>query len=362
MKPSEMPDTEEALSWRDRRRQAESDTQHISEHPENERCAARIRKSACDQKWEIRKVIAEGLAIYPEALSRELGTVLAMDSNAMVRAAAHRSITRRSPASALSSSHSSIIQNELERIERKFGIEARQEAFRLAERTAFLHIRTAAHDIKNILTHFNVDTLQLLKLRPDQATESRLHRLDKGREYLIRLVGMMEAYSRDLDMKFQNEDLVGLVNESVQAAREQVLIEGKISSPVECVVSGSSSIIVTISRFHFSMVLTNLIKNAIQSHAISERELRAGRVDVTLSKSEAGIRISITDTGKGISTKDLQRLLDFVPGNSSKPGGMGYGLPICRKYTEAHGGSFTMQSEENKGTEVVIVLPEIQPS
>ena len=36
---------------------------------------------------------------------------------------------------------------------------------------------------------------------------------------------------------------------------------------------------------------------------------------------------------------------------------MGYGLPICRKYIEAHGGELNIRSEEEKGTQVIITLP-----
>jgi signal transduction histidine kinase len=250
-----------------------------------------------------------------------------------------------------------VIQTELDRIERKFGSEARREAFQLAERTAFLHVRTAVHDIKNILTHFNLDTTTLLRIAPDSATKSRLQRLENGRQYLFRLVETMEAYSRDLELKWLSEDLVELVQESVAAAHEQVRHEGKDPTPVECTVQAPASIIASVSRFHFAMVLTNLIKNAIQSHAISDKELRAGRVLIEMSVADESVRIAISDTGRGISPTDLQKLLDFVPGGSSKPGGMGYGLPICRRYTEAHGGTLTMDSKEDKGTQVVLVLP-----
>jgi signal transduction histidine kinase len=202
-----------------------------------------------------------------------------------------------------------------------------------------------------------VDTKALLKIAPDDAVKSRISRLETGREYLQRLVLMMEAYSRDIDLDWRPEDLVELAKESVAAARDQVLKEGKSPDPVECAVVSNASLILPISRFHFAMVLTNLIKNAIQSHAISETILRPGRVAIEISRSEDGVRITIADSGRGIAPGDLQKLLDFVPGGTAKPGGMGYGLPICRRYTEAHGGTLTMKSKEDKGTEVVITLP-----
>ena len=66
----------------------------------------------------------------------------------------------------------------------------------------------------------------------------------------------------------------------------------------------------------------------------------------------------VTDSGKGINARDLEKLLEFVPGNTSKKHlGTGYGLPIAKRYVEAHGGKLTMLSEEDNGTVVTVLLP-----
>ena len=344
-------------TWPERRRRAEADCEIIVAEPANGACAARIKESAADPKWEVRKVVAEGLANFPEPLFRELSAIAAGDSNAMVRSAAGRSIARRSSASALSSAHPSVIETELDRIERKYGADARRDAFRLAERTVFLHVRTAVHDIKNILTHLNVDTGALIKLVADKPMKMRLQRLEKGKLYLTRLIGVMETYSREVELTVQAEDLCELLAESIAAACDQVRDEGKDPAPVSCEVRAPASLVIPVSRFHFAMVLTNLIKNAIQSHAVSDSELRPGNVVVEVIKADERLTISVNDTGPGIAPGDLRKLLDFVPGGTSKSAGMGYGLPICRKYIEAHGGELSIRSEEEKGTQVIITLP-----
>jgi two-component system cell cycle sensor histidine kinase PleC len=81
-------------------------------------------------------------------------------------------------------------------------------------------------------------------------------------------------------------------------------------------------------------------------------------VNVTVGVEDKIVRVEVTDTGKGISTRDLEKLLEFVPGNTSKKHlGTGYGLPIAKRYIEAHGGKLTLMSEEDKGTTVVVLLP-----
>jgi signal transduction histidine kinase len=344
-------------SWPERRRNAEADCERAASDLSDTACAERVRSAATDPKWEVRKVVAEALAEFPEPLFRELSVQLAGDSNSMVQHAAKRSIARRSPATALSASHPTVIQAELDRIERRFGADARKAAFRFAERTVALHVRTAVHDIKNILTHFNIDTTAIAKCATSARLKARLERFENGRAYLKQLVERMEMYSREPEITPQAEDLVELLAESVAAARDQVRAEGKPPDPVECEIRSPSSFIVPVSRFDFAMVLTNLIKNAIQSHAVSESELRSGKVLIEMQRTAPGVQIAVKDTGRGIAPGDLRKLLDFVPGGSSKPGGMGYGLPTCRKYVEAHGGELKMRSEESVGTEVIVSLP-----
>ena len=48
--------------WPERRRRAEEDCEWIAGEPSDAPCAARIKSFAADPKWEVRKVIAEGLA------------------------------------------------------------------------------------------------------------------------------------------------------------------------------------------------------------------------------------------------------------------------------------------------------------
>jgi signal transduction histidine kinase len=67
------------------------------------------------------------------------------------------------------------------------------------------------------------------------------------------------------------------------------------------------------------------------------------------------VSLSISDTGCGITEEDLDRIqLPFV---TTKPGGIGLGLPICRKIIEEHHGTLRITSKLNHGTIVEIILP-----
>ncbi|MET0514640.1 MAG: ATP-binding protein, partial [Nitrospiraceae bacterium] len=76
--------------------------------------------------------------------------------------------------------------------------------------------------------------------------------------------------------------------------------------------------------------------------------------------NEAGIGMTVTDQGCGISADDLLHVFEpfFTLG---KRRGTGLGLAICRNIIESHAGDISVTSELGKGTSVNIWLPLRQP-
>jgi len=98
-------------------------------------------------------------------------------------------------------------------------------------------------------------------------------------------------------------------------------------------------------RIQLQQVLLNLITNAIDSMANEDTSR------VLSIKSEVqdggGVMISVADTGKGIGSQDVDRI--FNPLFSTKSGGMGMGLSICRSIIEAHGGRLWVVGDTPRG-------------
>jgi signal transduction histidine kinase len=105
-------------------------------------------------------------------------------------------------------------------------------------------------------------------------------------------------------------------------------------------------------RIQLQQVLLNLITNAIDSMANEDTSR------VLSIKSEVqdggGVMISVADTGKGIGSQDVDRI--FNPLFTTKSGGMGMGLSICRSIIEAHEGLLWVVENTPRGAVFKILL------
>lgn len=95
-------------------------------------------------------------------------------------------------------------------------------------------------------------------------------------------------------------------------------------------------------------VFINLVKNACDAMPDGGKLL----ID---SKSEDKFEISFEDTGVGINDEVLPKL--FSPLFTTKAKGMGFGLAICKRIVEAHGGSIFVRTAKNQGTTFTLVMP-----
>ncbi len=110
---------------------------------------------------------------------------------------------------------------------------------------------------------------------------------------------------------------------------------------------------ITGDRIQLQQVLLNLITNAIESMAAKDQP----RVLCVKSDIHAGggVIVSVADTGTGIGSKDLERI--FNPLFTTKSGGMGMGLSICRSIIETHDGRLWVAPNKPEGAVFWFMLP-----
>jgi signal transduction histidine kinase len=97
-------------------------------------------------------------------------------------------------------------------------------------------------------------------------------------------------------------------------------------------------------------VIENLLRNAMDS-----LEGRTGTVMVTTERGNGMVRISVRDTGRGMSKSELDRAFDDF--YTTKPGGTGLGLSIVRRLVLDSNGSLKVETEPGQGSTFIVEIP-----
>ena len=111
--------------------------------------------------------------------------------------------------------------------------------------------------------------------------------------------------------------------------------------------------IVRADSIQLQQVVLNLVTNAIDAVSGADAEQRAILVRTSVEAGDA--RIAVADSGPGVAPSNLRKI--FEPFYTTKPTGMGLGLPLCRTLIEAQGGRIAACNREVGGAEFVLWLP-----
>lgn len=146
--------------------------------------------------------------------------------------------------------------------------------------------------------------------------------------------------------QLEERDLVTQVNNMVDYMRKRAA--GRISFIVNT--HGHSEMIARVSPPLFDWVIENLLKNALDAME------GKGSITAEIDSDGRNVFIDVSDTGKGISKQNIERV--FKPGFTTKKRGWGLGLSLSRRIIKHYhkGEIFVKHSETGKGTTFRIVL------
>jgi signal transduction histidine kinase len=151
----------------------------------------------------------------------------------------------------------------------------------------------------------------------------------------IRAMFKKDARNRtSLDINDLIEEALALTRGDLQ--RHRILVQAEPNAQVPQVRG---------DRIQLQQVLLNLITNAIDSMAAKDGpRVLSVRSEV---HDGGGVIVSVADTGTGIGSQDTERI--FNPLFTTKSGGMGMGLSICRSIIEAHDGRLWVAPNNPEG-------------
>ena len=197
-------------------------------------------------------------------------------------------------------------------------------------------------------------------LEPLQTTEmsgNYIHFVQGGGRHLLRLVNALlevaQAEAGELTLAESEVQVRDLVEEAVHSIDPALVI-----STVAIEVDLADDLPAVLGDWQrLMLVMVNLLLNALRAAG------DAGRVVVRASRCAEmdGVRISVSDTGPGMTQDQLQaslRLFEQVENPMNRRHeGLGIGLPLCRHLVHLHGGALVIDTKPGEGTTVSVDLP-----
>lgn len=202
------------------------------------------------------------------------------------------------------------------------------------------------HEIRNPLgvIRSSVYYLRSKLANTDEKIERHLERLDNSVAFSDKVITDLLSFARIPKLYRNPMDLDGFIR--------KMLEEFSLAEGIEVSVSATDDATVPADETQMTQLFRNLIANGLDAMTDD------GRLDIGICRTDHHVEVAICDTGTGIPEEDLEKV--FEPLYSTKARGAGFGLAICKKIVESHGGTIILQSSLGKGTRVVVSLPIIR--
>ena len=207
--------------------------------------------------------------------------------------------------------------------------------------------KQVAHEIKNPLTPMRL-TVQSFQKNSGFKSEDEKLKLNDFCEILIEQIDTMSNVATSFSdfatlPKTQLEK-----TDIVEATKKVVEIFEQNNITLE---TSNDNIFLKLDKEQWIRVMTNLIKNSIQSIPYDRESI----IQVKITEHSKKVKIIVSDNGLGVSKKNKEKI--FEPKFTTKSDGMGLGLGIVRSIISSHRGKISYKSKNNKGTDFIISLP-----
>ncbi len=209
-----------------------------------------------------------------------------------------------------------------------------------------------AHEIRNPLNAISMATQRLKRdfIPMDSSKAEDFQNLSGViRDEIKRLNGIIEeflTFSKSRRLELSNFSVTEVLQKIVSLIREDASARG-ITIETKW---REAPALISMDINKLQQAFLNLIKNAMESMTAE------GNIIITVDKEGKNyIVVSISDTGCGMTTEEIERI--FNPEYTTKEKGLGLGIPLACEIIRGHGGDVRVISRKDKGTTFEVVLP-----
>lgn len=229
------------------------------------------------------------------------------------------------------------------------------EQLRIATQSKLVFFTNVSHDLRTPLTLIAEPVAQLAEagnLTPQQSTLIRI--ANKNIKILQRLINQILDFRKyengKLGLTLIETDfsrIVGDWMESFYSVARKRDIKLTLVGPAQ-----ETPVVMAIDVEKIERVFFNLLSNAFKYTPDN------GSITVSYESDGDNLTFRVADTGEGISARDLGNIFDrFYQVDRINPKGSGIGLSLAKAFVELHGGSISVESTLNVGTEFTVKLP-----
>jgi two-component system sensor histidine kinase PilS (NtrC family) len=208
---------------------------------------------------------------------------------------------------------------------------------------------SVAHEVRNPLTAIAGSAELLAHSDLGEEDDRLLQLIRRESTRLDKLVGDLLAYTRPRPLQPVQLDLARAAAETAEAFRAD-----PGNSGIEVHFSAEAGAVANADPSLLTQVLWNLMRNS--------RDAMDGRglLQISVAHSDDSAIISVKDSGPGIEPENLERIFD--PFFTTKEHGTGFGLAVCNRIVEEHGGTLKVVSEPGEGAEFTVSIPLLEPA
>jgi len=250
-----------------------------------------------------------------------------------------------------------IIEQQRKIKKQKQELEQKAQDLEEANKTKDRFFSIISHDLKSPFNSL-LGLTELLKLDRESMSNEEIGRLidlihkssEQGYKLVLNLLEWSRSQTNQIEFQPSKLHLCKLVRENIELLKTQANNKG-----IEIVVeSNNKNSFVFADLNMINTVLRNLISNAI-------KYTQNGEIKIRCNYNTSNCKLSISDTGVGISQDSLKILFD-IGKNTSTPGtngenGTGLGLILCKEFIEKNKGEIFVESIITKGSTFSFSLP-----